>query len=292
MFDAKSLLDSLVNGVSELGDRLQNIQPGEVLDKARDAAGDALDQATSGVKEVASKAIEATGADEKLDAVVGKVSGGRTSGDLLEQAKDILAENKLAAGVALGSLGALLLGTKKGRKVSKNAAKIGGVALIGGLAYKAFENFKEGKPLLSDRDEPEAAPADSAFASDTLTNDQALLLVRSMIAAAAADSQIDEAERMRITLGLREAGLDSTTADFLESEFKNPVSVDVLAAGADSPEFASQVYTAARLTIEPDTEAEQAFLTQLGNALSLEASMVEHLDAAAASAKAASAKAA
>ena len=89
MFDAKSLLDSLVNGVSELGDRLQNIQPGEVLDKARDAAGDALDQATSGVKEVASKAIEATGADEKLDAVVGKVSGGRTSGDLLEQAKDI-----------------------------------------------------------------------------------------------------------------------------------------------------------------------------------------------------------
>ena len=192
----------------------------------------------------------------------------------------------MAAGVALGSLGALLLGTKKGSKVSKNAAKIGGVVLIGGLAYKAFENFKEGKPSLSDRDEPKAAPADSAFASDTLTNDQALLLVRSMIAAAA-DSQIDEAERMRITLGLREAGLDSTTADFLESEFKNPVSVDLLAAGADSPEFASQVYTAARLTIEHDTDAEQAFLTQLGNALSLDASMVEHLDAAAASAKAA-----
>lgn len=236
---------------------------------------------------MASKAVDVTGVDEKLDAVVGKVSGGRTTEVLLEQAKDILAENKLAAGVALGSLGALLLGTKNGRKVSKNAAKIGGVALIGGLAYKALENFRRGKSLLSDRDEPEAAPADSDIASKKLTDDQALLLVRSMIAAAAADSQIDEAERMRITLGLREAGLDSAAADFLESEFKNPVSVDVLAAGADTPELASQVYTAARLTIEPDTVAEQSFLTQLGEALSLEASMVEHLDAVAASAKAA-----
>jgi uncharacterized membrane protein YebE (DUF533 family) len=287
MFDAKSLLDSLVTGVSELGDKLQNIQPGETLDKARDVAGDALDQATSGVKDVASKAVDVTGVDEKLDAVVGKVSGGRTTEDLLEQAKDILAENKLAAGVALGSLGALLLGTKNSRKVSKNAAKIGGVALIGGLAYKAVENFRRGKPLLSDRDEPAAAPADSDFAGKKLTDDQALLLVRSMIAAAAADSQIDEAERMRITLGLREAGLDSAPADFLESEFKNPVSVDVLAAGADTPNLAIQVYTAARLTIEPDTVAEQSFLTQLGKALSLEASMVEHLDAVAASAKAA-----
>lgn len=287
MFDAKSLLDSLVTGVSEFGDKLQNIQPGETLEKARDVAGDALDQATSGVKDVASKAVDVTGVDEKLDAVVGKVSGGRTTEVLLEQAKDILAENKLAAGVALGSLGALLLGTKNGRKVSKNAAKIGGVALIGGLAYKALENFRRGKSLLSDRDEPEAAPADSDFASKKLTDDQALLLVRSMIAAAAADSQIDEAERMRITLGLREAGLDSAAADFLESEFKNPVSVDVLAAGADTPELASQVYTAARLTIGPDTVAEQSFLTQLGEALSLEASMVEHLDAVAASAKAA-----
>jgi uncharacterized membrane protein YebE (DUF533 family) len=108
-----------------------------------------------------------------------------------------------------------------------------------------------------------------------------------MIAAAAADSQIDEAERMRITLGLREAGLESEAADFLENEFKNPVSVDVLAAGADSPEFASQVYTAARLTIEPDTEAEQSFLSKLGQALSLDGSIVEHLDAAAVSAKSA-----
>ena len=55
-----------------------------MLDKARDTAGDVLDQATSGVKDVASKAIDATGADEKLDAVVGKVTGGRTTEGLLD----------------------------------------------------------------------------------------------------------------------------------------------------------------------------------------------------------------
>lgn len=286
MFDAKSLLDSLVNSVSEIGEKLQNLDPGETLDNARDKFGDVLDQATSGVKEVAGNAIEATGADEKLDAAVGKVSGGKSTEDLLEQAKDIIAENKLAAGVMVGGLSALLLGSKRGRKVTKNAAKIGGAALIGGLAYKAYQNFKEGKPLLSDAEEAVPAPADSAFASESLSQDQALLLVRGMIAAAASDSQIDEAERMRITLGLRESGLETEAADFLEREFENPVSIADLAAGAESPELASQVYTAARLTIEPDTEQEKSFLTQLGAALSIESGMVEHLDAAAASAKA------
>lgn len=286
MFDAKSLLDSLVNGVSEIGEKLQKLEPGEALDNVRGTAGDMLDQATSGVKEAAGKAIDATGADEKLDAVLGQVSGGKSTEDLLEQAKDMLAENKLAAGVMVGGLSALLIGSKRGRKVTKNAAKIGGAALIGGLAYKAYQNFKDGKPLLSDADDAAPAPSDSAFASDNLSQEQALLLVRAMIAAAASDSQIDEAERMRITLGLREAGLETEAADFLEGEFKAPVSIADLAAGADSPELASQVYTAARLTIEPDTAQEKTFLAQLGEALSIENGMVEHLDAAAASAKA------
>ncbi len=286
MIDAKSLLDSLVDGVSQLGDKLQHVQPGEILEKARDTAGGVLDQATSGVKELSGKAVEATGADEKLDAVVGKMTGGKTTEDLVAQAKDFVAENKLAAGVFAAGVGAMLLGSKRGRKVTKNAAKVGGVALIGGLAYQAFQNFKEGKPLFADA-EVTAAPLESGFDPDSLTNEQALLLVRSMVAAAAADAKIDEEERLRIALGLREAGLEPEAVDFMENEFKNPVSVETLAAGADSPEFASQVYTAARLTIEPDTPEETTFLERLGAALGMEKEMLEHLNAAASAVKAA-----
>ena len=285
MFDAKSLLDSLVTGVSQIGENLQKIKPGEIVGKVGEAASDTLGQATSGLKEAADKAVDATGADDKLDAVVGKLAGGRSTEELVEDAKDFIAENKLAAGVVVGGLSAMLLGTKRGRKVSKNAAKLGGAALIGGLAYKAFQNFKDGKPLLGDDDTAEPAPNDSAFASDNLSQDQALLLVRSMIAAAAADEKIDETERMRITLGLKEAGLEEGAVSFLESEFQNPVPVDTLAAGVDSPELASQVYTAARLAIEPDTTAEQSFLSALGKALALDQGVLDHLNAAAHSAK-------
>ena len=52
-----------------------------------------------------------------------------------------------------------------------------------------------------------------------------------------------------------------------------------LAAGA-------QVYAAARLAIDPDTAEEQDFLAALAGALALEPSLVAHIDAAAASAKA------
>ena len=49
-------------------------------------------------------------------------------------------------------------------------------------------------------------PLKSGFDSATLSNEQAILLVRSMAAAAASNHHFDEAERMRITLGLRNAG--------------------------------------------------------------------------------------
>ncbi len=265
MIDSKALLDSLVEGIAG----------------ARDVAMDALDQAATGVKEVAGKAVDATGADDKLDAVVEKVSGGQSASDLIEKAKDVIAENKLAAGVIAGGLGALLVKSKRGRKVAKGAAALGGAALIGGLAYQAFKNFRDGKPLLGSGEEAsalESAPAGSGFEAESLTDDQARLLARTMIAAAAADNQIDETERMRITLGLKEAGLEMETAAFLEQELAEPVQFEELASEVDSPELAAQIYAAARLTIEPDSDAEKNYLEDLASSLSLEDEVVAHLD--------------
>ena len=53
--------------------------------------------------------------------------------------------SSFAKGAATGGLLGLLVGGKKTRKMAKTAATYGGVALVGGLAYKAWQNHKAGQ---------------------------------------------------------------------------------------------------------------------------------------------------
>ncbi len=48
----------------------------------------------------------------------------------------------LAGGAMAGGLVALLLGNKSVRKTATTAAKFGGAAVLGGLAYKAYRNWQ------------------------------------------------------------------------------------------------------------------------------------------------------
>ena len=107
-----------------------------------------------------------------------------------------------------------------------------------------------------------------------------------MIAASASDGHIDDAERNAILGGLREAGLDAEANEWLANELANPASVDTLVEGAESPELAAQIYTAARIAINPDTPAEKDFLAGLAGSLGLDAELVANIDAAASAAKA------
>jgi uncharacterized membrane protein YebE (DUF533 family) len=105
-----------------------------------------------------------------------------------------------------------------------------------------------------------------------------------MIAAASADGVVDDAERGQIVGGFEKAGLDVAAAKFLDEEFAKPMSVDALVESVTTPEIATQVYSAARLAINPDNPAEQQFLRQLAAGLELEPGLVDHIDAAARSA--------
>lgn len=62
------------------------------------------------------------------------------------------------------------------------------------------------------------------------------------------------------------------------------LSVEALVAGVSTPAIATQVYSAARLAVNPDNPAEQRFLEQLAAGLKLEPGLVAHVDAAARSA--------
>lgn len=243
-----------------------------------DILGNILGQATDGVKEGAGRISDATGAGDALE----KVTGGRSADDLMAQLKDLIANNKLGAGVAAGGLGALVLGTQTGRDLAASVAKLGGLALIGGLAYKAYQNYQAGKPLIdTTKKDTEAAPDGSGFEPRAITNDSALTYIRAMIAAAAADGRIDESEQEKIFGSLQQAGFDDSAREFLRQEFANPATVEALADAVTSDEEGVQVFTAARMAIDFDNIEEQQFLMALAGELDLPPELIQHIDAAA-----------
>jgi uncharacterized membrane protein YebE (DUF533 family) len=245
-----------------------------------DILGQIFGQAKQGVSEGAGRIDDAIGARQKIDDLMRQVTGGQGSAEAIEKLKQMVADNQLGAGAVIGALGGLVLGTKAGRGLAVDAAKLGGLVLIGGLAYKAYQNYAQGKPPLGGGQAlHQPAPSGSGFEAEAQSGDQALLYVRTMIAAAAADGQVDQTEQQQILGGLQQMGLDAESTQFLRQEIANPASVADLAAGVGTPEAALQVYTAARVAIEPDTRAEQAFLQELAAALGVDAQLAAHIDA-------------
>lgn len=276
MFDASKLLNQMF-GAGGANNPLGQI--GGIL-------GGLLNDSVAGMKDGAAAIEQKTGIGAKVDAKL-KGATGKSGGDLFEQAKTFATENKGATGAALGGLGLLLLGTRGGRGLIGNAATLGGLAMVGGLAYKAWQNHQAGNaPATAAQIEaaPEAGPfgVSGNFEQDNAT---AMLVLRTMIAAAACDGVVDNAERSRIIGALEGAGLDVHAAKFLDAEFAKPATISELAAAANTPALAAQAYTAARIAIEPDSATEKAFLMNLADALGLDAGLVAQIDAGAAAAK-------
>lgn len=294
MFNAKSLLDALINAGSQAGAQAgQQGGIGGMLGGLADQvqrsgglgglAGQILTQATQGLGDAARQ----TGVQQGAGDALGRVTGGRTPDQLIEQAKGMFNNNPALATAVLGGLGALVFGTSAGRSVAGSAAKLGGLALIGGLAYKAYQNYQAGKPLLnaSQHQDVLPAPAGTGFEPQAATEATALVFIRAMIAAAAADGHIDAAEQSAILGGLKEAGLEQEAHAWLAQEMAKPASIDTLVEAAESPELAAQIYTAARIAINPDNAAEKDFLAGLAGSLGLDAELVANIDAAASAAK-------
>jgi len=206
------------------------------------------------------------------------------AGQAMQMAKD----NPLAA----GALVAVLLGTGTGRAVTGSALKLGGLAAIGGLAYKAYQNYKAGsEPLQAPAPgQPELLPppTDTGFHPAQAPQGEAefaLTLVRAMIAAAKADGHIDDAERGKIADRLSLAGIGGEAEQFLLAEIDAPLDFDALAAAAKTDEQRLEIYTASRLAIDPNTRAERGYLDMLAGRLNLPDALVDHVEATVSAAK-------
>ncbi|MEM8553129.1 MAG: tellurite resistance TerB family protein [Pseudomonadota bacterium] len=193
----------------------------------------------------------------------------------------------LLAGAAAGGLAGLLLGGKKPRKIAGTALKVGGVALVGGLAYKAWRDWQANKAPAAPEPAPQPAalpsPEGTVFLPDDAAGQEDLsrALIRAMIAAAKADGHIDEAERDRIAKQLSAMELDAAQKAFIEEELAKPLDVGAVAAHADCPERAAEIYAASLLAIDPEGPAEKGYLAMLAARLKLPADLVAHLHAGA-----------
>ncbi|MDR9775909.1 tellurite resistance TerB family protein [Rhizobium hidalgonense] len=208
------------------------------------------------------------------------------AGDAVQTAKN----NPLAT----GAIAAALLGTKTGRGIAGNALAIGGLAAIAGLGYQAYKNYQAGQAPAAPSDAPSAnnpvllpPPVESGFgpASPAGSNEFVLVLIRAMIAAAKADGHIDDAERALIMDKVKAADVSGEAAAFIEHELASPTDIDALVAAATTEEQRVELYTASRLTIEPDSRAERGYLDLLAGRLGLADQLVDHIEATVSSAK-------
>jgi len=195
----------------------------------------------------------------------GSVRNARDSGDL----------HKYAKGAAAGGVLALLLGTRGGRRMGGSALKIGSMAAMGMLAWKTYQDWQAQKatgaaaPTLS---APPALPAPQAEAHDRV-------MLKAMIAAAKADGHLDERERELVEAELKRCESDATLRAWFETELRRPVEPADVAAGANTPELAAEVYLASALVVDDTGTMERAYLDALARELRLDDGLKRQLEA-------------
>jgi len=187
-------------------------------------------------------------------------------------------QSTLTKGAIAGGLLATLL-SGNARRLVGTGVKVGGAALIGSLAFKAYEDWKAGKSAADVAHEgpltlPEPAAGDPV-ADGALSH----RLFQAMVAAAKADGQITAEERARIADALPQLGLGAEAQAMLTAELDTPLDIGAVAGLAQGEAQAAEIYAASLLAIDPDGAAEKGYLAMLAARLNLAPGLVDHLNA-------------
>lgn len=198
----------------------------------------------------------------------------------------------LAGGAVAGGLVAMLMGNKSARKTAGKAAKYGGAAVLGGLAYKAYKDWQQndsrnnasqttnyqtvgGAPVyIPDHHHSyqhgnfEQEALEHMNGADTSKQYQ-MQLIKAMIASARADGQIDGDEQRRISDAIDKMNLDSQSRSELLNLFLQPIQIEDIVGNLETMEQKAEVYLASCLAIELDHQSEYVHLSHLAKAMEL-----------------------
>lgn len=190
----------------------------------------------------------------------------------------------LAGGLAGGTV-AGALASKKGRKMGSAALKIGGLAAISGLAWKAYRAYADESTQRADGTPiPPSSRGLARSQFDAVTDPAsdgtgALVLMRAMISAAHADGHMDSGEQQRIFAEVGRLDLTLEEKAMLIDELRHPVSVNVLAEQVPDLAAAIEVYAASLLVVDDDEPAARRHLRILADRLDLPGDLVASLHA-------------
>ena len=224
-----------------------------------------------------------------LSGVQDLAKGGASGGGLGGTVQNIAAgakgawdgQSALTKGAIAGGLVGVLM-NKDARKLVGSGAAVGGAALIGALAFRAYSDWQEGKSAAAAPAQTASLPAPTpAFlpTSEQAQEDLALRLVQAMVAATKADGHVTTAERGRILAQLPNLGLGADAQALIAAEIDAPFDVNRIAALAHSEAEAAEIYAASLLVIDPEAPAEKGYLAMLAARLGLDAGLVAHLHA-------------
>lgn len=178
----------------------------------------------------------------------------------------------LGKGAAAGGLLVALLGTGAGRKLTGTTLKLGSLAALGAVAYQAYQSWL-GKT------EPPGTPVNQLHGPAAAT--RSLALLKAAIAAARADGHLDDTERARIEAQLGTLDLDPDSLALFKAELEKPLSAGDVAAAADSPAAAAEMYLISLAVIDEQSEQERAYLRSLASELKLSSELVAALESGA-----------
>ncbi len=188
----------------------------------------------------------------------------------------------LVGGAVSGGLVALLVGNKSARKTLGTAAKYGGAAVLGGLAYKAYKNWQmnSNQPsAVAHHPNVQSLPQAHipGFESEALEHSRGVqtsvrfdfAIIKAMVASARADGSIDQQEQLKIAEAIDKMNLDASEKNAFMDLFTRPISIDEIICEARTVEQKAELYLASCLAINLDHEAEYAHLSALSRALNL-----------------------
>ena len=213
---------------------------------------------------------------------LGDVRGGGGIGDLLSGA--LGPGGLLSGGAGKGALAAGLVGmlmkSGKPKKMMSSGLKLGGLALIGGLAYKAWRDHQAGESARP-QGAVEPPPQDTAFApsSESEKQDHARAIIRAMVTAAKADGHVDAEEQQRLFGAMDTLDLDNDDKAFLMDELRGPADPAAVAREATTPELAAEIYVASLLVCDEVDPQERRYLDELADAMSLPRDLAARLEA-------------
>ncbi|MCB1885044.1 MAG: DUF533 domain-containing protein [Geminicoccaceae bacterium] len=177
-------------------------------------------------------------------------------------------------------LGGMFMGGRDGAAVG--ALKGGAIGALAAIALSALrERNQQGTSTPALTDQSTQADVAEAVKDRLGTNDAELdqmtspetarLILRGMLEAAKADGQVSPDEMKRIMGKLDQDG-DVTDDDrrFVLDEIGKPADLDGLVRDIPNKEVGAQVYAAALLAIEVDTEAERRFMSDLASRLQID----------------------